>query len=94
MLFNVSLFPRMRWMREIGLIDRVHRVYVPPKPRCEAGSREFVSVSMTDIRPAVIFVMCGFLTSFLIMMLEIFCEKVKAYRERIHTIPTEMIGQG
>lgn len=76
----MKYFCRIRWLREVGLIDRVHRQFIPAKPRCEAGSRKFVSVGMTEIRPAVIFLAIAVLMSLLIMLLEIMHVHVKKWR--------------
>lgn len=80
---------RIRWLREVGLMNRVHRQFIPSKPRCEAGSRKFVSVGITEIRPAVLFFAIGMLTSFIIMLLEAIYVKVKALRNQIKSKPAQ-----
>ncbi|XP_044733247.1 ionotropic receptor 75a-like [Chrysoperla carnea] len=44
---------RLRWQKEIGLIDRTRRRLVPQKPKCESSRADFVSVGLTEFMPAI-----------------------------------------
>ncbi|KAJ2942529.1 hypothetical protein O0L34_g1996 [Tuta absoluta] len=44
---------RFRWQREVGLMDQVRRVWMQPKPRCDAGAGGFTSVTIQDVLPCV-----------------------------------------
>lgn len=44
---------RLRWQREIGLLDRIQKIWAPQKPKCESGNSGFVSVGTTEVMPAI-----------------------------------------
>lgn len=65
-----SNFLRLRWQREIGLIDRTQRQYIFRKPPCEKNGRMFISVGLDEIRPAITLLVIGTAVSFIIMLVE------------------------
>ncbi|KAH9642098.1 hypothetical protein HF086_007218 [Spodoptera exigua] len=44
---------RMRWQREVGMMDRARRVWLVARPRCEAAGTGFVSIGLIDVLPAL-----------------------------------------
>ncbi|KAF9805722.1 hypothetical protein SFRURICE_009354 [Spodoptera frugiperda] len=44
---------RLRWQREVGLMDRARRVWLVSRPRCEAAGTGFVSIGLIDVLPAL-----------------------------------------
>lgn len=73
---------RLRWQREIGLIDRTHRHWIPRKPQCEGGGRGFVSVGLTEVHPAIMLLVFGSAASFGVMIIEIIYKMAVAKGER------------
>lgn len=61
---------RLRWHREIGLIDAVKRRFILKKPICEDGGRGVITVSLNDVQPAINFLLFGTVTSFSILLCE------------------------
>lgn len=60
----------MAWLREIGLLDREHRRWIPRKPECGSGGRGFVTVGLTEINPAIILLIAGNAISVAIFLTE------------------------
>lgn len=67
-------------MREIGIIDCIHRRWFPRKPPCE-GSLGFNSIGLTEVRPALILLLFGFGAAIGALFLEII---YKAVQEKYH----------
>ncbi|CAH2236516.1 ionotropic receptor 75a-like [Pararge aegeria] len=61
---------RLRWQREVGLMDRFRRIWMSAKPKCDAGSGGFVSVGLADVLPAAHVLLAGALLAVLLLLLE------------------------
>lgn len=81
---------RLRWQREIGLIDRTHRHWIPQKPQCEGGGRGFVSVGLTEVHPAVMLLVFGAAASFGVMIIEIIFKMFMMKMEKSHKLALEI----
>ncbi|XP_022814472.1 glutamate [NMDA] receptor subunit 1-like [Spodoptera litura] len=44
---------RLRWQREVGLMDRARHMWLVSRPRCEAAGTGFVSIGLIDVLPAL-----------------------------------------
>ncbi|KAJ0175380.1 hypothetical protein K1T71_008539 [Dendrolimus kikuchii] len=62
---------RLRWQREVGLVDRASSIWLAAKPRCDSAASGFVSVGLLDILPAVQVLAAGALIALLILLAEI-----------------------
>lgn len=47
------LFPRIRWMRELGFIFRTKMTWIPKKPICNGNARDFNSIGLHEVSPMV-----------------------------------------
>ncbi|XP_023934974.2 ionotropic receptor 75a-like [Bicyclus anynana] len=61
---------RLRWQREVGLMDRFRRIWMSSRPKCDAGSGGFVSVGLVDVLPAAHVLLAGALLAALLLLLE------------------------
>lgn len=82
----LSLVYRLRWLREVGIIDRIHRRWIPRKPPCE-GSLGFNSIGITEVKPALILWLVGFVSSLVVLCIECLlhrtvCKKHKNLKEQ------------
>ncbi|XP_030387287.1 uncharacterized protein LOC115633915, partial [Scaptodrosophila lebanonensis] len=67
-----ELFRRqLRWQREVGLVNREERKWIPQKPKCETGVGGFVSIGITECRYALAIFAYGLLISFLYFICEL-----------------------
>lgn len=57
-------------MRESGILDRIHRRWLPRKPPCEGGIG-FNSIGLTEVRPALMLLLFGFGAAFVVLLLEL-----------------------
>ncbi|CAH0581069.1 unnamed protein product [Chrysodeixis includens] len=70
---------RLRWQREVGLMDRVRRVWLAARPRCEQPGGGFVSVGIIDVLPALQVLAIGASIAVLLLCAEL---SVHALRRR------------
>lgn len=63
-------FRRLRWQREVGLMDRYRRIWMSKKPKCDAGSGGFVSVGLVDVLPAAHALLAGAALAAALLLLE------------------------
>ncbi|KAI5633240.1 glutamate receptor 1-like [Phthorimaea operculella] len=77
---------RFRWQREIGLMEQVRRVWMQPKPRCDAGAGGFTAVTMEDLLPCVEILLMGSIISAMILAAECIVHKYKQRKVRDHGI--------
>jgi len=54
---------RIRWLREIGLIQRTVKRWMEDKPKCESSAADFSSVGIQEILPLFMFYTYGILFS-------------------------------
>ncbi|XP_060659294.1 uncharacterized protein LOC132793396 [Drosophila nasuta] len=74
-----ELFRRqLRWQREVSLVNREDRKWIPQKPKCESGVGGFVSIGLTECRYAFGIFACGAGLSFLLFLTEFVCKHSKA----------------
>lgn len=66
---------RLRWIREVGLMDKIHGQFISKKPKCEGNARSFVSVGLHGIQPAIMLFVVGSLIAFIILGHEILYKK-------------------
>ncbi|KAM3959593.1 ionotropic receptor 75a-like [Aphomia sociella] len=78
------LASRLRWQREVGLIDRHRRIWIADRPRCDANSAGFLSVGISDLLPAFQVLCCGALISLLLVFAEILAVKMKQHSINRH----------
>ncbi|CAH1399221.1 unnamed protein product [Nezara viridula] len=65
-------FTRMNtWQRDVGLHSRIRQRWLPKKPVCDNSGRGYVSVGLTDFRPALLVMVYGITFSILAFLLEI-----------------------
>ncbi|PSN33995.1 Ionotropic receptor 75h [Blattella germanica] len=67
---------RVRWYREIGLLGRLFKIWMPQKAKCESSAGGFVSVGMTEFYPALMVLQYGTLVAVIIFV----AEKLYFYR--------------
>ncbi|XP_068082176.1 ionotropic receptor 75a [Anabrus simplex] len=70
---------RVRWQREVGIFNRLARVWLPQKPVCENRVSGFVSVGIMDFYPALLVLQYGIVASIMVF----FAELLYFYRSRI-----------
>nr|ALM24944.1 ionotropic receptor 75d [Athetis dissimilis] len=58
---------RMRWQREVGLMNRARRMWLVERPRCEAAGGGFLSIGIIDVLPALQVLASGALISVLLL---------------------------
>ncbi|EDW04792.1 GH23804 [Drosophila grimshawi] len=76
-----ELFRRqLRLQREVSLVNREERKWIPQKPKCESAVGGFISIGLTDCRYAFVFFVCGAAISVSLLLLELLCK----HRRRIH----------
>ncbi|XP_033149434.1 uncharacterized protein LOC108598071 [Drosophila busckii] len=67
-----ELFRRqLRWQREVSLVNREERKWIPQKPKCESGVGGFVSIGLTECRYAFGIFGCGAGLSFTLFLIEL-----------------------
>ncbi|XP_041987543.1 ionotropic receptor 75a-like [Aricia agestis] len=62
---------RLRWQREVGLMDRSRRVWMTGRPVCADGGGGFVSVALGDVLPAAHALLAGAALAVALLLLEI-----------------------
>jgi len=62
---------RMRWLREVGMVQRTNMRWSHRKPVCESGGTDFSSIGLTEIMPLLVFFTYGIIISVLLVFLEI-----------------------
>nr|QNS36191.1 ionotropic receptor 75d [Mythimna separata] len=62
---------RLRWQREVGLMDRERRIWLVSRPRCEASSGGFVSIGIIDVLPALQVLALGAFLSVVLLASEV-----------------------
>ncbi|CAH2107908.1 unnamed protein product [Euphydryas editha] len=68
--YKELLGARLRWQREVGLMDRFRRVWTSARPQCDAGRGGFVSVRLADVLPAARALLAGALLAAALLLLE------------------------
>ncbi|SPP76531.1 glutamate receptor 1 [Drosophila guanche] len=61
---------QIRWQREVSLVNREDRKWIPQKPKCEGGMGGFVSIGLTECRYALGIFGCGAAASFGVFLWE------------------------
>uniref|UniRef100_A0A6P4E083 Uncharacterized protein LOC108038968 n=1 Tax=Drosophila rhopaloa TaxID=1041015 RepID=A0A6P4E083_DRORH len=79
---------QLRWQREVSLVNREERKWIPQKPKCEGGVGGFVSIGITECRYALGIFGCGAAASFFMFLFEFIFKHfkqvyriIKGYRE-------------
>ncbi|XP_052845097.1 uncharacterized protein LOC128257892 [Drosophila gunungcola] len=79
---------QLRWQREVSLVNREERKWIPQKPKCEGGVGGFVSIGITECRYALGIFGCGaaaslglFLCEFIFKNFKQVYRIVKGYRK-------------
>ncbi|KAJ9588871.1 hypothetical protein L9F63_017844 [Diploptera punctata] len=63
---------RVRWYREVGLLDRLFKIWMPQKAKCESNAGGFVSVSLVEFYPAMLVLQYGTMVAIGILIIEKF----------------------
>uniref|UniRef100_A0A0K8TVJ1 Ionotropic Receptor n=1 Tax=Epiphyas postvittana TaxID=65032 RepID=A0A0K8TVJ1_EPIPO len=61
---------RLRWQREVGLMERSRHMWLAARPRCDAGAGGFVSVGLIDIISALHVLAAGMALSLVMLAAE------------------------
>ncbi|EDW18903.1 uncharacterized protein Dmoj_GI11826 [Drosophila mojavensis] len=78
-----ELFRRqLRWQREVSLVNREERKWIPQKPKCESGVGGFVSIGLTECRYAFRIFGYGTALSFAVFL----CELIRSHSQSIYKI--------
>ncbi|XP_001352911.3 uncharacterized protein Ir75d [Drosophila pseudoobscura] len=79
---------QLRWQREVSLMNREDRKWIPQKPKCESGMGGFVSIGITECRYALGIFGCGaaasfgvFLWEFILKHFKRVCRNIGSYKE-------------
>nr|CAD7453655.1 unnamed protein product [Timema tahoe] len=62
---------RVRWFREVGILDRIWKLWVSQRPVCEDKMKEFVSVGRMELYPAMQVFRIGAVVSVAVLMAEL-----------------------
>ncbi|CAG2057697.1 unnamed protein product [Timema podura] len=62
---------RVRWFREVGIMDRIWKLWVSQRPVCEDKMKEFVSVGRMELYPAMQVFRIGAVVSVAVLMAEL-----------------------
>ncbi|KDR13916.1 hypothetical protein L798_12123 [Zootermopsis nevadensis] len=62
---------RVHWYRNVGLLDRLFKIWMPQKATCGSNAGGFVSVSLTEFYPALMVLQYGTAFSVVILVLEV-----------------------
>ncbi|XP_031622981.1 uncharacterized protein LOC116340566 [Contarinia nasturtii] len=62
---------KVKWQKEIGLMKRDELRWIPKKPNCEGGRRDFVSVGLSEIKPAIIMLLMAYVISAFLSIIEV-----------------------
>ncbi|KAH8373467.1 hypothetical protein KR009_010125 [Drosophila setifemur] len=73
---------QLRWQREVSLVNREDRKWIPQKPKCEGGVGGFVSIGLTECRYALGIFGCGAAASFGLFL----CEYIFKHFKEIYRI--------
>jgi len=91
----------MRWLREIGMIQRTVKRWMEDKPKCESSAADFMSVGIQEILPLFMFYTYGVLFSAFLGIGEIlvhpkgFLRKYLARRKNYNTdLVVSEVGNG
>lgn len=52
-------------------MNRAKRRWLPKKPVCEGGARDFITIGIAEVKPALVFLLMGMCVSFAILILEL-----------------------
>lgn len=75
---------RLRWQREVGLMNREELKWFPQKPKCEGGMGGFVSIGITECRYSLGIFGFGLLLSAFSFILELAVNYVWNLTKKIH----------
>lgn len=67
---------KLRWYREVGVLDGNHRRWIPGKPPC-LGSLGFNSIGLTEVRAPLMMIAIGYVLSLIILALEMLFTKTQ-----------------
>jgi len=76
-IISILSLNRLRWQREVSLVNREERKWIPQKPKCESGVGGFVSIGLTECRYAFGIFGCGAALSFGLFLIELICKHSK-----------------
>ncbi|KAI8422111.1 hypothetical protein MSG28_006034 [Choristoneura fumiferana] len=90
-----TLFTRikLRWQREVGLMERSRRVWLAARPRCDAGAGGFVSVGLIDIISALHVLAAGMCLSLLLLAAECSMGRCSPASRRLERHHSRMVAQ-
>lgn len=63
-------------------MNHMKRHWFPKKPICEGGVRGFTTISIAEVKPALIFLVMGFATSFVLFIFEVLAKIAVDYKKR------------
>ncbi|XP_073949074.1 ionotropic receptor 75a-like [Choristoneura fumiferana] len=84
---------RLRWQREVGLMERSRRVWLAARPRCDAGAGGFVSVGLIDIISALHVLAAGMCLSLLLLAAECSMGRCSPASRRLERHHSRMVAQ-
>lgn len=53
--------------------------WIPKKPKCEGGRRNFVSVGLDEVKPAIILLLIAYVLSILLSIIEIIYHTIQTH---------------
>ncbi|KAJ8731049.1 hypothetical protein PYW08_002462 [Mythimna loreyi] len=75
---------RLRWQREVGLMDRERRIWLVSRPRCEASGGGFVSIGIIDVLPALQVLALGAFISVVLLASEVGVHGIRRKTRQYH----------
>lgn len=60
-------------------MNRVKRRWFPKKPVCEGGARDFITIGIAEVKPALVFLLMGMGVSFAILLLELLNKMISGH---------------
>nr|CAD7414927.1 unnamed protein product [Timema poppensis] len=83
--YKEHISQKLRWLKEVGLMEREWKLWISQKPKCQKHDTEFTSVGFQDFYPALMVLAYGLLFASVLMLMEIFF--TKSLHIGVHTIP-------
>lgn len=78
---RVIMYFRLKWIREVGLMNLVERQWSLRKPPC-IGNLGFNSIGITEVKPALMVLCFGFSLAFFMMIIELIHNAALKYKYR------------
>lgn len=80
----IHLFVNFRLMRihEHGLSERENTRMYTKKPRCIGHTGNFITASLVDTKPALLILLWGYLTAFVVFLTEFF---IRRFQQKKHS---------